>query len=494
MAFVLRWRAPTKRRFPRLSRRFRTHMSRVKSPLRIAFLLAFCGLGNGTRGAEPAESIAFFENRIRPVLIQHCYECHSSESEEIAGSLVLDSSGGMMTGGDSGPAIDPGNVEGSLLISAIRYESSEMPPDGKLPDTVIHDFERWIAAGAADPRRRAVDPRQTAVDPMPARSEIDLDAGRDFWAFQSLALTPTPSLANSGSRGPIDQFLESRLRQASVTANDVAEPAVRLRRLAFDLTGLPPDSALQDKWLADPSQQNWRRIVDSMLASPEFGEHWARHWMDVARYADSNGSDFNATHHEAWRYRDYLIRSFADDRPLDEMIRQQIAGDLLPAETDAQRHDNTVASTFLMLGTKMLSERDKAKLTLDVVDEQIDTVGRAFLGLTLGCARCHDHKFDPVPTEDYYALAGIFKSSLTLNGESQKYVSTWNRVPLPASDQHREQVRKHAASLKTLQADIKKAEKSLKAAKKQRGELQRNRDRRRGAVHFGGVQRRSRSC
>ncbi len=300
---------------------------------------------------------------------------------------------------------------------------------------------------------------------MPVRNEIDLDAGRKFWAFQPLTFTRIPSISSPGSRGTIDQFLDDRLEQANVDANDLAEPAVRLRRLAFDLTGLPPDLALQDKWLADPSQQNWQRIVDSMLASPEFAEHWARHWMDVARYADSNGSDFNATHHEAWRYRDYLIRSFADDRPLDQMIRQQIAGDLLPAKTDAQRYDNTVASTFLMLGTKMLSERDKAKLTLDVVDEQIDTVGRAFLGLTLGCARCHDHKFDPVPTEDYYALAGIFKSSITLKGESQKYVSTWNRVPLPTSDEHREQLKKHTASVKSLEADIKKAEQSLKAAK-----------------------------
>ena len=202
-----------------------------------------------------------------------------------------------------------------------------------------------------------------------------------------------------------------------------------------------------------------------MLASPQFAEHWARHWMDVARYADSNGSDFNATHHEAWRYRDYLVRSFAQDRPFDQMIRQQIAGDLLPAKSDSQRHDNTVASTFLMLGTKMLSERDKAKLTLDVVDEQIDTVGRAFLGLTLGCARCHDHKFDPVPTEDYYALAGIFKSSLTLNGESQKYVSTWNRVPLPTSQQHRDQVRQHKSKLKSLEAKIKQTEDSIKQAR-----------------------------
>ena len=263
----------------------------------------------------------------------------------------------------------------------------------------------------------------------------------------------------------IDDYLNDELISAEIIPNGIADPETRLRRLAFDLTGLPPTQELQERWLEDPSRHHWARIVDELLASPEYAEHWARHWMDVARYADSNGSDFNATHHEAWRYRDYLIRAYANDRPFDQMIRQQIAGDLMPTDSDAERHDNVVATTFLMLGTKMLSERDKAKLELDVVDEQIDTVGRAFLGLTLGCARCHDHKFDPIPTEDYYALAGIFKSTRTLHGESQKYVSTWNRVPLPTSSDHREQVKQHQAEVKALRARLSEAERALKSAK-----------------------------
>ncbi|MCG8652895.1 MAG: DUF1549 domain-containing protein, partial [Pirellulales bacterium] len=280
-----------------------------------------------------------------------------------------------------------------------------------------------------------------------------------FWAFQPLQHTPAPPL---DSPSAIDSFLDQRLRQQGLVPNQAAKPLARLRRLSFDLTGLPPDRTLMRRWLADPSPHHWRTIVDTMLASPEFGEHWARHWMDVARYADSNGADFNATHHEAWRYRNYLIGAFANDVPFDQMIRQQICGDLLPWKDDAERHDNVVASTFLMLGTKMLSERDKKKLTLDVVDEQVDTVERAFLGLILGCARCHDHKFDPIPTEDYYALAGIFRSTVTLKGESQKYVSTWNRVPLPASPDQVAAVKRHQQAVKAGEAQIKSAQVEVK--------------------------------
>lgn len=389
-----------------------------------------------------AKAVNFFENKIRPILVEHCYECHSQGSDELGGSLLLDSADGMLVGGDSGPSIQPGDADASVLISALRYESSEMPPKGKLSDEVIGDFEKWI-------RRGATDPRQGDVGNFPKRQSIDWEQGQKFWAFQPLADTKTPHrkrlrgrakvtsdsanqvAANSVTANSLDAFIDSRLSEQGLVPLSDASALVRLRRLAFDLTGLPPSIELQNQWLAEPTPEKWAEIADRLLASPAFGEHWARHWMDVARYADSNGSDFNATHHEAFRYRDYLIRSFAKDAPFDKMIRQQIAGDLLPSESESQRHDNLVAATFLMLGPKMLSERDKRKLQLDVVDEQIDTIGRAFMGLTLGCARCHDHKFDPIPTEDYYALAGIFKSTVTLKGESQKYVSTWNRQKLP---------------------------------------------------------------
>ncbi len=422
-------------------------------------IFVYACVASSVAAKDPADSVEFFENRIRPVLVEHCYQCHGNDADEIGGSLQLDSSDALRTGGDSGPAIIAGDPGASLLVSAMRYESSEMPPSGKLPDSVIQDFQDWIAAGAVDPRQSGTG--SSRAPEVRAAMGIDLQEGRKFWAFQPIVNSQPPRGSNLRSRGPIDQYLNRELAAANLKPNGAASPSAQLRRLAFDLTGLPPSIELQNEWRADPSPVRWQRIVDSMLSSPAFAQHWARHWMDVARYADSNGSDFNATFHEAWRYRDYLFRSIATDRPFDQMIRQQIAGDLLPASSDSVRYQNLVASTFLMLGTKMLSERDKPKLELDVVDEQIDTIGRAFLGMTLGCARCHDHKFDPVPMDDYYALAGILKSTVTLKGESQEYVSTWNRVDLPISPEHRAALDQHQKTTESVQKSIRAIEAKL---------------------------------
>ena len=433
----------------------------IRWPLVVACLVA---LSDTSRSQDPSTR-DFFETKIRPVLIEHCYPCHSGQSDEISGSLRVDSRESLRRGGDSGPAVNEGDPSGSLLMSAIRYETYEMPPSGKLPAQVIDDFEAWIHAGA-------VDPREGGSEKMDSITEIDWDSARAFWAFRSRKIenpsTPAIPANLKGSyptTGFLDDHLNWRLMKSEIQPSPPAKPELQLRRLCYDLTGLPPTIEMQDEWLADPSDLRWKQLVNQLLASPAFGEHWARHWMDVARYADSNGSDFNATFHEAWRYRDYLIRSFNMDQSLQRMIRQQIAGDLLPYSDDQERYDNVVATTFLMLGPKMLSERDKEKLKLDVIDEQIDTVGRAFLGLTLGCARCHDHKFDPIPTEDYYALAGIFQSTQTLNGESQKYVSTWNRVDLPATDEERQAIKNHQHEVKRLETQIKDTESSLKKLK-----------------------------
>ncbi|MBL6724579.1 MAG: DUF1553 domain-containing protein [Rubripirellula sp.] len=431
----------------------------------IPFLVLVISSARIATANDPA-SIEFFEAKIRPVFIQHCYECHSPDAEMLSGSLRVDSLAGLLAGGDSGPAIVVGDPDASHLMSAIRYESSEMPPSGRLPDNVIQDFEAWIAAGAVDPRT------DSELSASTRTAEIDWDQVKQYWAFRPRSgrgehaiATLTSSADVYPSRGVIDDYLNHKLYTAGIKPNPEAELHTQLRRLCFDLTGLPPSIEMQDVWLADPTDRNWDRLVNQLLASSGFGEHWARHWMDVARYADSNGSDFNATYHEAWRYRDFLIRSLNEDRPFDQMIRQQIAGDLLPYQNDQERYDNVVATTFLMLGPKMLSERDKEKLVLDVVDEQIDTIGRAFLGLTLGCARCHDHKFDPIPTEDYYALAGIFQSTQTLNGESQKYVSTWNRVELPSTESQRLALKEYQEELKRLQSKVNALEGKLKLLK-----------------------------
>lgn len=429
------------------------------------WLLATQGVATGTLEAAEtvpptAEQIDFFESKIRPVLVARCLGCHGQEAGQPDGGLMLDRAAGWRIGGDSGPAIVPGDSATSLVMSAIRYESLEMPPDGKLPDEVIADFEKWIADGAADPR-------DNAMAEGLRHGEIDWDQARRFWAFLPPRVTSPAAVRDaSWSRDAIDAYVLARLEAEGLTPAPDAEPLVRLRRLAFDLTGLPPSPQLIEAFRDEPSEANWARLVDTLLHSPAYAEHWARHWLDVARYADSNGSDFNATFHDAWRYRELVIRGFAEDKPFDRFVVQQIAGDLLATEDPAEVADNLVATGFLMLGTKMLSERDKAKLEMDVVDDMIDTVGRAFLGLTLGCARCHDHKFDPIPTKDYYALAGIFRSTQVLDGESQKYVSTWHKRPLPVAEVQSRAFVAYQAEADRLNAEFTAAKKRLEAVEK----------------------------
>ena len=410
-----------------------------------------------------ADERAFFESRIRPVLVKHCYECHSAESKEIKGGLRMDSKAGLLKGGESGPSLVAGKPEESLLLEALRYESFEMPPAGRLPKNTIADFEKWIKTGAYDPRTE-----EPAKTPAKTAAAIDIEAGRQFWAFQPVKKTDPPGgLDSNWPRTDIDRFILVKLEEAGLKPAPDADRRTLVRRLYFDLIGLPPTPEEVEAFLSDDSPKAWERLVDRLLASKEFGVHWGRHWLDVARYADSNGGDFNATFHNAWRYRDYVIDSYNRDKPYDEFVREQVAGDLLPAETDPQKAEQIIATGFLMIGAKMLSERDKARLTMDVVDEQVNTIGQAFLGMTLGCARCHDHKFDPIPTADYYALAGIFESTETLKGESQQYVSTWPRRNLPTSEEHLAAVTKYEAQLKKLNA-------SLSAAKKRKADLEKS--------------------
>ncbi|WP_437193188.1 DUF1553 domain-containing protein [Planctomicrobium sp. SH527] len=418
----------------------------------IAVLLV---LSSQAVGADPA-GIEFFETKIRPVLIKHCYECHSEKATSLKGGLLVDSAAGLLAGGDSGPSIVKEKSGESLLLQSLRYETYEMPPAGKLPDEVIADFERWIAMGAPDPRTGS-------VDPSTIRKEIDLTSARQFWSFLPVESHVIPEVtAASWPRNWIDRFVLSRLESEQLAPQPDADRATLLRRISFDLTGLPPTLADQERFLETKEADAIEKYVDSLLASPQYGVHWGRHWLDVARYADSNGGDFNATFHEAWRYRNYIINSFNDDRSFQDLIIEQIAGDLMPSQSEEQRVNQLIATGFLMLGTKMLSERDKEKLRMDVVDEQISAVGSAFLGMTLGCARCHDHKFDPIPTKDYYALAGIFRSTQVLDGEIQQYVSNWVRQPLPIAPEHAAALAEHEKKVNALKQEIKKAESQLK--------------------------------
>ncbi len=427
----------------------------------MVFLSLTMGVGLSTFGADDGQHVQFFETRIRPVLVEHCYACHASTGDEVKGGLVLDSRAGLIKGGDSGPALVKHQPDASLLIEALRYEGLEMPPAGKLPDEVIRDFERWIKLGAPDPRSEALGPR-------PATRTIDIDEGRRFWSFQQPRRhAPPPVQAADWPRNRIDHFVLARLEAADVSPVGDAPTAALIRRIYFDLTGLPPAPSELAAALHEEGDAALESLVDRLLDSPQFGAHWGRHWLDVARYADSNGSDFNATFHNAWRYRDYVVNAMNGDKPFDQFVREQIAGDLLPFASDAQRAEQLIATGFLMLGAKMLSERDKEKLQMDVVDEQISTVGSAFMGMTLGCARCHDHKFDPIPMRDYYALAGIFRSSRTLHGESQKYVSTWRRRGLPADPAHLKAVRRHEQKEKELGAAVAASKKRLQKLERQ---------------------------
>jgi len=377
------------------------------------------------------EELAFFENAVRPILVKHCYECHSEEGDKRKGGLWLDRRSAWQEGGDAGPAIVPGDPDKSLLIHSIRYGDPDlqMPPKSRMSTDEIAVLEKWVAIGAPDPRDAAMGSGVQQV--------IDYEAARQEWAFRPVTNPSVPKTADTAwSRGAVDRFVLSSLEAESLTPATDAEPAVLLRRLHYDLTGLPPTVAELGAFVADPSPTSFARIVDELLARPTFGEKWGRHWLDVARYADSNGGDRNYTFYQAWRYRNYVIDAFNRDKPYYEFIREQVAGDLMAAPDHETRRGQLIGSTFLALGPKMLTERDKEKLWPDTVDEQVDTLGRAFLGLTMGCARCHDHKFDPVSQQDYYAVAGIFRSTEIVTGTRNGCVNvaSWIEQPLPSAD------------------------------------------------------------
>ena len=342
---------------------------------------------------------SFFESKIRPVLVEHCYECHSAESGKSKGGLMLDTKAAIRAGGDTGPAVVPGDAAKSLLLTAIKHSDPdlEMPPkEPKLPDAVIADFEAWIKSGADDPRDSAT----KVVERAPA----DVKSGREFWSYKR------PMMPKQASGG-IDGFIREKLAETGLKPAPPAEPRVLMRRLYFDLTGLPPSDSSEK---SDPA--DYEKQVDELLQSPRFGERWGRHWLDVVRYAESNGRESNLTFPHAWRFRDYVIDAVNADVPYDRFITEQIAGDLLPARDDAERARLLIATGFLAIGPKGLNEQNKAQFAADVADEQLDTVTRAVLASSIACARCHDHKTEPFSMEDYYGLAGIFKSTQTFYG------------------------------------------------------------------------------
>ena len=358
----------------------------------------------GGLSAAPEAGLEFFEKKIRPVLVEHCYQCHSAESvaaNKLKGGLRLDTQGGTRAGGDTGPGVVPGKVDASLLIKALRQDQFEMPPKGKLPDSVIADFVKWIEMGAPDPRTKEV-----AVHPKPA-----VTAG-DHWAFKPVIAAKPPNVKRTAwLKGDIDRFVLARMEQQGLQPVDAASNRELARRIYFDLIGLPPSPEQMRHFIAAAKKDRPKAVaslVDTLLASPRYGERWGRHWLDVARYAEDQAHTFGVRRREnAHQYRDWVIRAFNDDLPFDEFVKRQIAGDLMENES-GDRFRELAGMGFLGLGAQYYKNSDRAKAEADELDDAIDTLTRGFLGLTVSCARCHDHKYDPIPTIDYYSLAGIF--------------------------------------------------------------------------------------
>ena len=385
--------------------------------------------------AQEEGGAVFFEKNIRPLLVKQCLGCHSSASNPVMGGLRLDDRSALLKGGSRGPSIVPGNPAESLLLKAMLHTAGalKMPPGPKMKDADVALFAQWIQMGA----------------PWGMSAVVSEVRKEKFWAFLPPASAATPPVKNRAwVRNPIDAFLLATLESKGLSPAKPADKRALLRRATYDLTGLPPTPAEIQAFLNDSSPDPYAKVIDRLLASPRYGERWGRNWLDVARYADSNGLDENLVYKNAFRYRDYVIAAFNADKPYDRFVQEQLAGDLL---AEGNEYERWTATGFLSLGAKMLAEDDPRKMEMDIVDEQLDTTTRAFLGLTVGCARCHDHKFDPISHADYYSLAGIFKSSKTM--ENFKVVAKWHEYVL-APKEDRDRLAAHEAKIEAKRKEV----------------------------------------
>jgi len=369
-------------------------------------MVVWLGVAGAAWADEPTpEQLEFFEKRIRPVFVERCFECHGEGKDK--GGLRLTSGEAVRKGGDSGPAIVPGKPDESLLIEALGHRGDiKMPPKEKLPDAQIADFKRWVELGAPWPAN------QPDAQTEAAKFAITPEQ-RAFWSFQALREVPAPATRDSAwPVGPIDRFVLERLEAAGLQPAPPADRRTLIRRISFDIIGLPPTPEEIDAFVADERFDAWEQLVDRLLASSHYGERWARHWLDVARYAEDQAHTFQArVYPNGHRYRDWVVRSFNNDLPYDRFVMEQIAGDLVEGP-EAQKQDRELAVGYFALGPVYYADAGCAfKASLDELDDRLDTLARGFLGLTLACARCHDHKFDPISQQDYYALAGVFRST-----------------------------------------------------------------------------------
>jgi hypothetical protein len=441
----------------------------MQAAIQRLLILVVAALPRFVQADEP-QSVEFFEKRIRPLLVARCFDCHGEDQAE--SELRLDSRADMLEGGSRGAAIVPGEPDKSLLIRAVNHaDTLAMPPKEKLSQRDISDLTAWVKAGAIWPEADKPKPATKKPTAKAAATSMQFtDEQKNFWAFQPMKHPQPPSVnLERWGQSPIDRFILRELEARELKPAEIADKRTLIRRATFDLIGISPTSDEVAEFLADNEPDAFARVIDRLLASPRYGERWGRHWLDVARYGDSNGLDENLAHANAFRYRDWVISAFNRDLPFDEFVREQIAGDLLPSEGDpndpviaAQQNDRITATGFLVIGAKMLAEDDPLKMQMDIVDEQVDTIGKAYLGLTLGCARCHDHKYDPLPMADYYSLAGIFKSTKSMLNFN--VVASWNERPLgsPAAlQQHAEQKQRIAAKQNKVNQLVAKSKEQL---------------------------------
>lgn len=430
----------------------------------ITFLIFFVGypLGASIFASDAQTSgLDHFEKQIRPVLAAQCYKCHSADAEKVKGGLLLDSKAGVLKGGDHGPVLVPGKPEESRIITALRHtdEELQMPPKHKLDDHEIEAFVKWIEMGAPDPR-----------DGQPAKPRRELAEARKFWSFQPIGSPTIPSVQSElWPQNPIDFFVLSELEKRKLTPAPVADRRTLIRRATYDLTGLPPSPTDTEAFVADPAPlpDAFAKVVDRLLASPQYGERWGRHWLDLVRYADTAGDNSDYPVPELYRYRNYVIDALNRDKPYDQFIIEQIAGDLLPARDQAERNENVIATGYIALSRRFGSLANNYPQHL-TIEDTLDNMGRTMLGLTISCARCHDHKFDAISKEDYYGLYGIFQSTKYPFPGIELDKIPRDFVPLVSEAQYNSAIAPYRARRAELDEKLKEARDDKKAAEKEK--------------------------
>ncbi len=425
----------------------------MKRTLALLTVLSLSAPASAAEDARPtAEQLRFFESKVRPVLANNCQRCHGSQKQN--GGLRLDSAEALRKGGDTGPVVEPGKPAESLLLRAVNHEGElKMPPKEKLKPDEIAALTEWVRMGAPWPETRVA--RPTADD------------ARTYWAFQPVKGPPAPRVKDEAwPRNDVDRFVLAALESRGLKPVGPADKRTLIRRLTFDLTGLPPAPEEIDAFLADESPGAYRTVVDRLLASPHYGERWGRHWLDVVRYADTAGDNSDYPVPQLYKYRNWVLRAFNEDKPYDEFLREQIAGDLMPGGTEQETFDRLVATGYLANSRRFGSYEDARYQWYLTYEDTIDNLGRTVLGLSLSCARCHDHKFDPIPTDDYYALYGFFQSTRYPWPGTELAKVPYDLVPLVPPDVAAAAEKERAEQLATLDAKVKRLEGEKAAADK----------------------------